>query len=174
MRKFFKFIKKEAKTFSEIEPILTAWKESLINKYNFIAFDQMATELIKAPELKNTNFANSLKNIRNWQNEHLEKYQVDFKKEGLQISYAFPVGPGLDHIIKAENRLIIACLIVALKTPNDNFLYLEFEHFKKAHEIQWNVSFIDYEAKWTLLIGKTKTEPKKQKEIKSRSALELI
>jgi hypothetical protein len=144
---------KEAKAFSEIYPELKIWKKSLESHCVFVGFDEMsafAGEYLEGE--KSEAFINATVLIELWREETQKQFKVDFANydQKFQVDFAFPFGPPLEHIVEAENRMFAACLIQALKGLNEQKLYQEFEHYKKAHERHWTIGPLTQTFAWAV------------------------
>jgi hypothetical protein len=141
---------KTAKNFSDIYPALKIWKISL--KYLWLTFDEMAEAMRHGFEMPThqSRFEEAVNAVAKYKAEILKAFPpVNFNKKGsTQIDFWFDYAP-MQHIVDAENRLITACLLYALK-PNftAEALYAEWQHYCKAHEIIIKVGYLSNECTW--------------------------
>lgn len=155
MQKLLEIIK-EAKAFSEIYPELKCWKKSIESHFAFVDFDAMCDgcELFDDEV-----FRHAVSVVRKWRTETNKNFQVNHenKNQEFQVDFAFPVAPPLQHIVEAENRMLIVCLLQALKGFNEQQLYKEFEFYKKAHERHWTIKGLTQTYKWAVCDNKQLT-----------------
>lgn len=153
MRNLLELIR-AAKSFSEIYPGLKEWKRSLGN-FAFVDFDAMCDfanvqlNQDKPIDLDSYHFfLNAVNLIRQWREKTNEQFKIDFTKKGFQVDFAFPFGAPLEHIVEAENRMFVVCLLAALKGLDEQKLYQEFKYYKKAHERHWTITGLTQTYVW--------------------------
>lgn len=145
-------IAKTAVNFSDIYPLLITWKKSVADKFAFVSFDEMALAALDCADLGDFDlniFSECVDLIKTWRAEVQETFKIDFKSSiSFQVDYAFPFAAPLQHIVEAENRLFVFCILMTLKGFDQSKLYKEFEFFKKAHERHWTITGITTSWRW--------------------------